>query len=81
MQTTTFFSAWLKTSYGDIFSSSGNETPFSQTIPSNTDLGGGIQNNDNTRTLYAPYNEQIFTVGTSMLLTNSTAGSGLLGGY
>ncbi len=85
-----FLSSWIKTSFGDIYSSKSAAPPFSQTIPSNTTINA-ILNTDNTAkqdaikspytAIYSPFNEQIFTAGTGALLTGSTSGAGLTGGY
>lgn len=73
-----FLAPWLKTSYGDIFSAKGGATPFAQTLPNND-----ATVKDNTRNLYAPFTEQMFTVGTGLLMTGGVSGQGIgiSGGY
>ncbi len=85
-----FLSAWLKTSFGDIYSSKSGSSPFAYTIPTNTTINALI-NTDNTSKkdaikspnidIYAPYTEQIFTAGTGIVLTGASSTMGLSGGY
>ncbi|MCC7304324.1 hypothetical protein IT418_02855 [bacterium] len=86
----TFLSAWLKTSFGDVFSARGGSAPYAMTIPSNTNING-IVNTDNTSikdavkspniSVYAPFNEQVFTGATGAILTSGSGNVGLAGGY
>ena len=63
----TVLTAWIKTSYGDVFSSKdAGITPFSMTLPSNT--SGNVEATEN---LYLPYWKQQFTGLTGALLTAS----------
>lgn len=74
----TFLGPWLKTSYGDIYSNKGGTVPFSQTIP--TDNG---TTNDNTKSIYEPFGEQVFTALTGYFMTaaSTTQGTGINGGH
>ncbi len=85
-----FLSAWVKTSFGDIFSSRSASSPFAQTIPTNTTINA-LENMDNTYKLdavkspnvdiYLPFVEQIFTAGTGAVLTSAANDVGITGGY
>lgn len=84
-----FLANWMKTSFGNIYSGTGSSAPFSMSLPSNQVFNGN-ETRDETRkeskqysqvTIYSPYSEQEFTVGTGLLLSSSGASnSGLLGG-
>lgn len=73
-----FLAPWLKTSYGDIFSAKGGSVPFAQTLPTNDGTTA-----DNSKSVYAPFTEQIFTSGTGLFMTGGSPaqGVGISGGY
>ncbi len=73
-----FLAPWLKTSYGDIFSAKGGSVPFSQTLPTNDGTTA-----DNSKSVYSPFTEQIFTAGTGLFMTGGAPaqGIGISGGY
>lgn len=69
-------SPWLKTTYGDIYSGVGAALPFNLSLPSDVD-----GNKDETSgPLINPFADQIFTVGTGLLLTSGPS-IGLTGGH
>ncbi|MFZ2189789.1 MAG: hypothetical protein WAV48_03350, partial [Candidatus Magasanikiibacteriota bacterium] len=75
-----FLGPWVKTSFGDIYSTQGGQLPFTQTIPTED---ATINAHDNTRTVYSPFGTQSFTVGTGLFMTSGSAaqGIGINGGH